>query len=146
MFAVCRTIKFNSSNQKRKIVVEEEIVEEPDSKISKVSSAAAESAEIPNSKTIECPPSNSLEMDEVKKRIAKNTWSKSVGIAKSKMIGLVKLKKPQDIKQEATNSSTTSDIDNKSKNSDSKGEVQKSQTPASGLSLLGAYSDSENSE
>ncbi|EFA01632.1 splicing factor YJU2 [Tribolium castaneum] len=92
-----KTIKFQNS-QKRKVVVEEEIIEddEPEAKVSK--------PETPKTETASSEP-------KVQKKIVS---------ARKMLSGLVKLKKDEPKKEE------------------------KPQT--SGLSLLGAYSDSENSE
>lgn len=113
-----RTVKFHS-NQKRKLIVDEEIIEEtPDEKILKLST-----------KETELPSTSSA-----------NTWIKPVSKLapkKSSLLGIVKVKKK-------TTDSTSSP---QSAPSDSKVTVTiKDSTKGIGLSMLGAYSDSDNSD
>lgn len=106
---VCyRTIKFQNT-QKRKLVLEEEIIEEdePEEKISKPEEKISKPEE---------PKIEHLSSDQ---KVQKKSIGASIP-SKKKLAGLVKLKKDEPKKED------------------------KPQT--SGLSLLGAYSDSENSE
>lgn len=108
-------------------MVEEEIVE-----------AEAESKQQKLQET-----STSTSQSVVKKAAAAKTWSKSIGglTKKGPLVGLVKVKKPQSSSAavSATTTSQSSVAASSSKN-------EESRTVSNGLSLLGAYSDSDNSD
>uniref|UniRef100_A0A1Y1LGY4 Splicing factor YJU2 n=1 Tax=Photinus pyralis TaxID=7054 RepID=A0A1Y1LGY4_PHOPY len=117
-----KTVKFHSS-QKRKVIVEEEIVEDKveEKKIKVEPDCAGETR-------VTVTEAKSSELKEpVKKSVpVGNTWNKSIGsLSKNKKLtGLVKINKP---------SSNTE-------------ELKTNNIPSSSLSLLGNYSGSDNSD
>lgn len=79
----------------------------------------------------------------IKKTSNNESWNKSVGSLNKKglLVGLVKVKKPQTDVDNGSESVSTKDV--KKNKSDS---TETANNASNGLSLLGAYSDSESSD
>lgn len=118
-------------------MLEEEVVEdEPEAKLSK-SSDETQFTTASNLTTAEH--NDSKKAEQPKKQLGTNSWNKSVGgiSRKGGLAGLVKIKKNQGNEEKNENIVASSSQSNS---------VETTQNVSNGLSLLGAYSDSENSE
>lgn len=145
-----RSVKFQSS-QKRKVVVEEEIIEEmsdndePETKTQKVD-------DVQNKTEIIDPLIESTASASKKPSTSTSntqSWNRSVGVIsrKNALTGLVKVKK-----QDSASSSSVLKDNNESKSDASESTNQEQKTVSNeapttnGLSLLGAYSDSDSNQ
>lgn len=143
-----RSVKFHNT-QKRKVVLEEEIIEdeneEPTEKQQKIENEAD-------------PLIESVPKEEVQKTSSvtnkTNTWNRSVGVMSRKnLTGLVKIKKTETEVTEKSETEKPSSSINKleMKNNDSltnSSDVKSVPVPetSNGLSLLGAYSGSDSND
>lgn len=139
-----KTVKFQSSG-KRKVVTEEEIIEDGDTsgpsaiKQSKLDSKTNSSSTeiLVDTSTDTAASSRVLTMSAKPKASADNTWNKSIGgLGKKKLVGLVKIKSKETTEENKSSTTTT----------DSVIPQKAPETTGNGLSLLGAYSDSDESE
>lgn len=117
-------------------MLEEEVVEdEPEAKVLKNAEETHITATASNSSTT-TELSESRKTEQPKKQLSTNSWNKSVGgiSRKGGLAGLVKIKKNQENDENVVASSSQNNP------------VKTTSSVSNGLSLLGAYSDSDNSE
>lgn len=130
-----RTIKFQNAG-KRKIVLEEEIVDEtePEEKVAKTGEGPVEDRNQAGS-------SSYVPKTNFTTKILKGVIAK-----KSKLSGLVKIKK--DTKNQSTENEDNKQAEEKREESTNQKEpsAEVKSSNSNGLSLLGAYSDSESSD
>lgn len=151
-----RTIKFQSSN-KRKVVVEEEIIEEENEEPA-LKTIKTEEETSPNTTEIKQEPIDSTDplTSEAEQTVDKQKQtkffnidrsSKLVSLSRNKIMNLVRVKKPAtEVKDEPQERPEVEEKKTEVKIYENKKlEEVKEQMP-NGLSLLGAYSGSENSD